>query len=59
MVTVVPLRLPMYTSLGSDDALIVSLNCSKRSNILSSFIEILSVTFLTPAGKVTLYGPES
>ena len=59
IVTVVRLVLPMATPLGSEDWLMVSTKFSFSSRMSSSFNETLNGTLVTPAGNVTMYGPES
>jgi len=46
------------TLAGSEDGSIVRENCSSSSPTLSSFMATLNETLITPAGIVTLYGPE-
>ena len=57
-VTVASPGLPIVTLLGSEYELIVSMKFSLYSNVLSSIIAILNVANVTPAGNVTVYGPE-
>jgi len=45
--------------LGSEEVIIVRLNVSLLSTILSSLIGTLNGTLVAPAGNVTVYGPES
>ena len=59
MVTVDLPGLPWKTLPGDELFLIVRINLSSPSNILSSIIGTLNETLVTPAGNVTLYGPES
>ena len=59
MVTMVSLGVVTVTPVGSDDPLIVSAKFSFISNIWSSFIEMLSGALVSPAGNMTVYGPES
>ena len=49
---------PMVQSSSSDNDKKI-LNVSLPSIILSSFIGIVNVKLVTPAGIVTVYGPES
>ena len=56
MITV--LGLPMIIPSGNDSALIVRVNFSLSSHTSSSYMEILNDTLVTPAGNVTLYGPD-
>ena len=51
--------LPMVTRSGIELDMILRLNVSLLSNMLSSVIGISSGTFVFPVGNVTLYGPES
>ena len=59
MVTVAWSRSPQVTPSDSKDELIVRVKFSFPSNILSSFIGILNITVVCPAGNMTVYGPES
>ena len=58
IVTVVRLGLLIVTSLGNEDESIKSAKFSLPSNVLSSFIGIVSKATVPPAVNVTLYGPE-
>ena len=60
MVTAVLFGLPsvIVTLLSNEIILIISLNSSLRSSMLSSFIITLNDTLVSPAGNVILYGPE-
>ena len=58
MVTVAWPGSPTVTPVGSEDGLIVSIKLSLPSNMLSSYIGISNGTLVTPAGNVTVYGPE-
>ena len=49
--------LPRVTPLGNDPGTIIILKSSSFSNMLSSTIEMLNGTIVTPAGIVTVYGP--
>ena len=51
--------LPMVTRSGTELDMILRLNVSLLSNMLSLVIETSSGTFVFPVGNVTLYGPES
>ena len=57
MVTVASPGVPTVTPVGKD-GLIVSVKSSSPSNILSSVIGISNGTIVSPAGNVTVYGPE-
>ena len=48
----------MLTSLGSEDELITSMKFSLPLNMLSSLIGISNETLISPAGNLTVYGPE-
>ena len=50
--------LPAETILGSVEMSIARKNCSDGSIILSAIIETLNFTMYSPAGIVTLYGPD-
>ena len=58
MVTVAWPGLLTPTLLGNEETLIEILMSSLFSNILSSVIGILNEAVVTPAGNVTVYGPE-
>jgi len=58
MVTVTSLGLFTFTWLGSVTEVILSWKVSLLSNILSSIIFKFNATSVSPAGNVTLYGPE-
>ena len=58
MVTVIWLGASRVIPVGSEDEIIVSINFSSPSNILSSVIGMLNVAVVCPAGNVTVYGPE-
>ena len=58
IVTTAWLGLSTINPLGSEDEIIVRSNCSLNSNILSSIIGVSKETEVTPAGNVTVYGPE-
>ena len=58
MITVALLQLLVVMLSGSEALLTIRVNSSLSSNTLSSFIETLNDTLVTPAGSVTLYGPE-
>ena len=58
MVTVVSSEWLLVKRPGSEVSSIVSKNFSFPSNILSSVNEILNVANVTPAGNMTVYGPE-
>jgi len=57
MITVALPTAPTEQSPGNDDWLIVTVNVSFPSNILSTVIGILTVTLVSPAGIVTVNGP--
>ena len=59
MVTVAWPGLPTLTPLGSEDDSIVIIKFSSLSNISSSVIGISNGTLVSPAGNMTVYGPES
>ena len=59
MVTVDLPGLPRTTRPGDELFLIVRINLSSPSSISSSFIGTSNETLVTPAGNVTVYGPES
>ena len=59
IVIVVRPVLPWVTPSGSALRTIVREKSSLCSNILSSFMGTSNVTLVTPAVKVTVYGPES
>ena len=44
---------------GNDSALMVSVKFSLSSSTSSSYIKTLNDILVTPAGNVTLYGPDS
>ena len=46
------------TLLGRDDESIVRVNSSFPSKILSSVIELLNETLISPAGNITVNGPD-
>ena len=48
----------MITPSGNDSALIIRVKFSLSSHTSSSYMEILNDTIVTPAGNVTLYGPD-
>ena len=58
MVTVAWPGLLTLTLLGNEETLISICISSLFSNILSSVIGILNEAVVTPAGNVTVYGPE-
>ena len=57
MVTVASLGVPTLTPVGKDGS-IVSVKFSSPSYKLSSVIGTSNGTLVTPAGNVTVYGPE-
>ena len=59
IVTVALPGLPRVRSSGSEDGSIVTVKSSSPSNISSSFIVTSNGTLVSPAGNVTVYGPES
>jgi len=59
MVNVVSLVPPTLTPLGSEDELMISINVSLISHILSSFIGISIGALVNPARNVTVYCPET
>jgi len=52
------LGLSIIIPLGSELVSIMRLKFSSYSTTSSSYNEMLNNTLVTPAGKVTLYGPE-
>ena len=58
IVTVAWSGLPIITSPGSEDESMLSIKFSLPSDIPSSFIGISNGTLVSPAGNVTVYGPE-
>ena len=58
MVTVAWPGLPTLILLGNEETLISICMSSLFSNISSSVIGILNEAVVTPAGNVTVYGPE-
>ena len=58
MVTVALPGSPRVTPAGSEDVSIVRSKSSLPSNMLSLFIGTSNGTLVTPAGNVTVYGPE-
>ena len=58
IVTVAELESPTIILLGSEDELMVRVNFSLPSTVVSSLIVTLNVTRVCPAGNVTVYGPE-
>ena len=58
MIIMTLLGLPVVTPSGNESVLIAILKFSLSSGISSSYIMILNNTLVTPAGNVTLYGPE-
>ena len=48
----------MVTSLGNEEESIIRVKFSFPSNVLSSFIGIVSKAIVPPAVNVTLYGPK-
>ena len=59
MIIITVLGLPMIIPSGNDSVLIVSVKFSLPSSTSSSYIKTLNDTLVTPAGNVTLYGPDS
>ena len=59
MVTVALLEVPGVTPLGSEDGSIVTVKSSLPSGIPSLIIGTSKDTLVTPAGIVTVYGPET
>ena len=57
MVTVASSGIPTLTPEGKDGS-IVSIKYSSPSNMTSSIIGISNETIVSPAGNVTMYGPE-
>ena len=58
MVIVEHLGLPMIIWSGAELELIMRLNVSLLSNVLSLFMETSNETLVIPIGNSTLYGPE-
>lgn len=58
MVTLHSLGVTLVTLVGNEDGLIIRLNVSLVSSMLSLDIEILNKTLVCPAGMVIKYGPE-
>ena len=50
--------LPAVTSLGSEDKSMVNLKISFPSKMLSSFTGTSNEAIVTPAGNITVYGPD-
>ena len=58
IVTVASPGILLVTLVGSEVSSIVSIKFLLPSNTLLSFIKILNVAVVCPAGIVTVYGPE-
>ena len=58
IVTVAWRGLPAVTSLGSEDKSMVNLKISFPSKMLSSFTGTSNEAIVTPAGNITVYGPD-
>ena len=58
MVIVASSGVPTLTSVGKDGSIVI-VKFSLPSNTISSNIEILKGTIVSPAGIVTMYGPGS
>ena len=58
MITVAVLELLIIILSGSEALLILRMNCSLPSSILSLYIKTLNGIAVTPVGNVMLYGPE-
>ena len=59
MIITVLFGIPVVIVLSNEPLSMISSKISLSSNILSLMIVILNDTLVTPAGIVTLYGPES
>ena len=59
MIITVLFGTPVVMLLSNELLSIISSKVSLSSNILSLTIVMLNDTLITPAGNVTLYGPES
>ena len=58
MIIVALLELLVIILLGSVALLMLRMNCSSPSSIVSLYIETLNGILVIPAGNVILYGPE-
>ena len=58
MIITVLFGITVVTVLSKELSSIINSKVSLSSNILSLMIVILNDTLVTPAGNVTLYGPE-
>ena len=58
MIMIALLGLLLITPLGNESVLMMRVNFSSSSKPSSSCIEMLNDTLVTPAGNVTVYGPE-
>ena len=57
--TIVTVAWPQLTPSGVEDELIVRVKFLSSSNTLSLYIGTTILALISPAGNITLYGPES